>query len=544
MANDEPSEPSLPPLKGIQLEGPATRLRKRVREAHPPTLTTSSDPAVFSSDDDPDVTNYAEGRRKKRYVGSWFQYTPASSDSAFSEDRPSMPAPKPSRAFERNLDSGVYLASDGAESDSFESLDMPVREVLPKISASERALRAKIDSCVDSGKGIVDHSGMYLEELSGETVAPLSQFTYIPNVQKGVAFVQEDPKLQLYLSQNLLTRLPGSLFDVTHLTTLSLRGNQLTEVPQAIYKLRNLQELNLSQNRLQHLPVELLDLLDVNASIRTLAVWPNPLFRPAEDFEALAYDDAQKWPPGLDLGQIEARGPRLGPKHPVLSSLGRCFIDHRWILEPRLIERRVGRSPIQRANGMGRVISEFTVPALDLESLTQKRLPVGRCWKPRVEESDLEIPPEQDGNVDRSMTGSQVPSLVEAVLRQIHKTEHISDVVEYISHEMPHLSKPIERIIRQKEAGGLICSRCRKAIVVPVAEWIEWRELARLGLEMDKVTEAQSAYVTPLSVVQEEKWVPFLHRACSSRCGPRDHYSAWDEPETDEGWVPGPGCEI
>lgn len=542
MANDEPSEPSLPPLRGIQLEGPATRLRKRVREAHPPTLTTSSDPAVFSSDDDPDVTNYAEGRRKKRYVGSWFQYTPASSDSAFGEDRPSMPAPRPSRAFERNLDSGVYLASDGAESDSFESLDMPVREVLPKISESERALRAKIDACLDSGVGIVEHSGTDLEELSGDTVAPLAQFTYIPNVQPGVAFVQEVPKLQLYLYHNRLTRLPGPLFDVMHLTTLSLRGNQLTEVPQAIYKLQNLTELNLSQNRLQHLPVELLDLLDVRAPFRMLAIWPNPLFRPAEDFEALKYDDALSW--SRRLPQLQARPPRLGPRHPLLSWLETEYVDHCRATESRLIERRVGRSLIQRADGMGRVISEFTLPTLDPESLTQERLPVGRRWKPRVEESDLETPPEQEGKIDKSMAESQVPSLVETVLRQIQKTEHLSEIMEYVSHEMPHLLKPIERVIRQKEAGGMICSRCRKAIVVPVAEWIEWRELAHVGLDMNKRTRDVRAFVAPMSVVQDEKWVPFLHRACSSRCGPREHYSAWDEPEADEGWLPGSGDEI
>lgn len=539
MANDEPSEPSLPPLKGIQLEGPATRLRKRVREAHPPTLTTSSDPAVFSSDDDPDVTNYAEGRRKKRYVGSWFQYTPASSDSAFSEDRPSMPAAKPSRAFERNLDSGVYLASDGAESDSFESLDMPVREVLPKISASERALRAKIDVCLDSGKGIVDHSSMDLEELSGETIAPLSQFTYIPNVQKGVAFVQEDPKLQLFLYHNLLTRLPGPLFDVTHLTTLSLRGNQLTEVPQAIYKLQSLRELNLSQNRLQHLPVELLDLLDVDASLRNLVIWPNPLFRPAEDFEALKFDDAERQRPGRYLRGRQPRRPRLGPSSPLIPRSRMDFVGHTVLPESRLIERRVGRSPIQRSNGMGRVISKFTLPTLDPESSTQELLPVDRRWKPLVEEPDSEISPDPEGTVDKSTTGGQVPSLVEAVLRQIHKTEHLSDIMGYISHELPHLSQPIERIIRQKEAGGIICSRCRRSIVVPVAEWIEWRELATLRRDLEKLREGLSSYTASVSVAQDEKWVPFLHRACSSRCGPREHYSAWDEPGADEGWLPG-----
>lgn len=521
-------EPTLPPLQAVSWDEQRQSIsnpRKRVRPSRLPAPTTSSDPAVFSSDDDPDVTNYVEGRHKKRYVGSWFQHNPASSDSAFSEDRPAMPAMKSKRTFERNFDSGVYLASDGVESDTFESIEIPTRDIIPRISEKERALRANIDACLESGDETIDFWGMDLDELSEHTMVPLAQFTRIPQITKDVEFVQEDPKLKLYLSQNQLSRLPGSLFNITHLTILSLRGNQLTEIPQAIYKLKNLQEVNLSQNRLQHLPVELLDLLNGDSNLRTLVIWPNPCFLPANDFPSLEAPNEENHQDFLDTRGL----PQMSRLHEVGGSTA-----------PHLISRRLGRSPVQVYGGTGNIISEFIFPTLDPESLRKERLEVDRQFKP-IRVSRQGEPSELD-NSEPSRLGNRAPSLVEAVMRQIQDSKYLPNLAGYIPDELPHLRSLLERCVRQKDAGGIACSQCRKAIVVPVAEWIEWREVGTVvrGKNGSLDTESQDyLHIAHLSQVEDETWVPFLHRACSWQCGPREHHAGWDIPTGRRGCTSG-----
>ena len=139
--------------------------------------SASSDPAVFSSDDDPALDNYVHGRRKKRYVGTWYDQHPASSDSADSamgDDMRSRPMPKPpKRQFRRQLDSGVYLGLEGA-TDTDESVDLePLAAKLPlpsrppqplplqsvartRLSYEEQVAREIVSSCVDGGREHVD----------------------------------------------------------------------------------------------------------------------------------------------------------------------------------------------------------------------------------------------------------------------------------------------------------------------------------------------------------------------------------------------------
>ena len=120
----------------------------------PPTFNNSSDPAVFSSDDDPSVENYTQGRRKRIYVGSWYQQQPASSDSGFSDFLPA--APKPTRKWARQMDSGVYMGSDGAESEDLDGFpstaqmslaDLPMS---PQEELEAEAVR-RVQDCVDKG---------------------------------------------------------------------------------------------------------------------------------------------------------------------------------------------------------------------------------------------------------------------------------------------------------------------------------------------------------------------------------------------------------
>lgn len=179
---EEPAEPTLPRLPPSL---PFADTRKRLRNMEPPPYpSTSSDPAVFSSDDDPALDNYqANGRRKRRYVGSWFDQQPASSDSALGDEtRPSYRPPRSNRApakpkkreFKRQLDSGVWMGTDGALTDTDESVDLepraarlnlvpprhpaslPLSPARPRYSAKEQAVHTAIRSCIENGKEDVD----------------------------------------------------------------------------------------------------------------------------------------------------------------------------------------------------------------------------------------------------------------------------------------------------------------------------------------------------------------------------------------------------
>ncbi len=176
---DEPTLPRLPhPL-------PNGRKRGRINDSAPSYHSSaSSDPAVFSSDDDPALDNYQSyGRRKKRYVGPWFDQQPASSDSAVGDETlPSYPPPRRNRGlpqpqkreFRRQLDSGVWMGTDGSLTDTDDSFDMeppaarlallpapvqvsvPISPARPRLSPEEQAAQNVIRSCIDDGSESVD----------------------------------------------------------------------------------------------------------------------------------------------------------------------------------------------------------------------------------------------------------------------------------------------------------------------------------------------------------------------------------------------------
>ncbi|KAI0365173.1 hypothetical protein BV20DRAFT_1004514 [Pilatotrama ljubarskyi] len=81
--------------------------------------------------------------------------------------------------------------------------------------------------------------------------------------------------IQIYLANNMITRLPAELFRVSSLTVLSLRANALTTIPPQIAHLTSLQELNIAQNQLKWLPAEMLSM-----RLTKLAVAGNPWIPP------------------------------------------------------------------------------------------------------------------------------------------------------------------------------------------------------------------------------------------------------------------------
>ncbi|KAH7013575.1 hypothetical protein EDB80DRAFT_375998 [Ilyonectria destructans] len=511
--SDEPSLPHMPAAVSWdeQSQSFSNNPRKRVRQQgpnHAPSLKyNSSDPAIFSSDDDPALDNYVEGRRKKRYVGSWFQQHPTSSDSTFGE---SIQVPKQRRQWTRQLDSGVFLGSDGNESDDMmDQLEIPPRPRLPqldraavrRISKAEQSARDKVRACLDQGQETIDFWSMGLEDVSNDTISPLSQFSCIPLVTKDVAFEQKDPELKMYFAMNRLTRVPGAIFDITYLTILSLRGNKLRELPPAISKLHNLKELNVSQNRLRHLPIELLELLKADSSLHTLVLHPNPFWQPEHDLQNEGLGEAQS--PNTVLYQYEE--------------------DTESLSVPHLVSRSLGRSPLQLSNTIGRIFSDFRLPSGPSSLI----LPVESAAYANSSQTASQATAEMRRNLTG---GSAVPSLLETALRACYRSDQLPDMGYYIPDGLSHLRELLERAIRQKEAGGLRCSRCSKSIVVPTAEWVEWQEIRTC----ERVAQDGPAQVraVPLSMAEGETAVPFIHRGCSWRCGPTNTgKGSWGVPE-------------
>ena len=448
--------------------------RKRVRNPRSSGLLNSSDPAVFSSDDDPGLDNYVEGRKKKRYIGSWFQQQPTSSDSTFSECHT---LPRPSgRKMCRQFDSGVFLGSDGTDGEdnlAADVLERPLQPKLPQlnrpqsraVSKVELLAREKVLRCLELDDESIDFWAMGLEELSNETISPLSNFSCIPLVTKDVAFKQKEPELKIYLAMNRLRVIPGALCDLEHLTILSLRGNKLTEIPPAISKLSNLKQLNVSQNRLRSIPAELLDLFQ--SRLRELVLHPNPFFEPACS---------------LDLDRASL-----------------AHDDHDDVKENQLLTRYLGRSPLQVANSVRQTISDFRFPPFHKTNI----LPVA---------SENEASRSDEANPTRP---SRVPTLVEIALRSCHSTTQLPDLHHYIPEGLSHLRELLEQITQQKKMGGITCSHCRKLIMVPTLEWIEWREISKC-----EKSNSGAISVRPLSLVDGERAVPFLHRGCSWKCKP------------------------
>lgn len=141
--------------------------RKRVRENSPPI---SSDPPLFSSDDDPSADNYTNKRQKKKYRGPWFHQQPASDSPSDSSEQ--VHNRKGKRTLARQFDSGVWLGSDGTEGDFTEGLECheglssinlgaaialsydPLRKapfLQESTTAAEYRAQQQISECLDEG---------------------------------------------------------------------------------------------------------------------------------------------------------------------------------------------------------------------------------------------------------------------------------------------------------------------------------------------------------------------------------------------------------
>ncbi|KAI9903548.1 hypothetical protein N3K66_000077 [Trichothecium roseum] len=466
------SEPSLPLLP--RLETPPPHVRKRshlqVAQLSSSSAYNSSDPAFFTSEDDEEVDNYTEGQRKKRYTpGTWFQRHSTSSDP---QETP-RPPKQSKRTFSRQKDSGVWMDGDPVD-DGFVMPDLPAKTKLlqldrtpvKQLSRAEHEVESRIQYCMDVSNETIDLMGIGLEHLSNETIDTLSQFAFEPLMAKDVFFEHREPQLKLYLGRNSLTRVPGATFDLAFLTDLSLRGNELTEIPPAIAKLQNLRSLNISQNQLQHLPSAALHLVRAYSRLENLVLHPNPFIRPL----VIACSN---------FPNIERPNHNVPPH-----------------LIPKWMTKHIARSPVQASSSTGHILSKFRL------GQHKRVLPIF----PYVKDHS----PAEGG-----CALNKVPSLIEATLRAAYRSERLSELREHMPEDVGYLAGLLDQTEKQKFAGGQYCSSCGTHIIVPVLEWLEWRALQYLS---NGPRDAR-AY-KPLSELENENPVPFLHKACSWACGP------------------------
>ncbi|KAI0886194.1 uncharacterized protein GGS22DRAFT_125660 [Annulohypoxylon maeteangense] len=534
-------EPTLPKLPAVawdfeteSFSNTRKRARNRGEPSAPPIFTNSSDPAVFSSDDDPQLENYTQGRhRKKRYIGSWFQQHLASTDSISGESV--QPVPKANRTFERQFDSGVWMGSDisvDTDDDTILDIEMPTQSKLLQlrharpvttISPNEAAAREKIQAAIDSGIQSIDLSSSGIESLSNTTVSQLSMFDTVPIIEETSPFESRRPFLEVYLSNNPLIRAPGALFNLEHLTVLSLRSTLITELPPSIGNLRNLQTLNLSLTRLRHLPGELLDLLKYPSKLRTLNIHPNPFEQP-DHIEPL-----------ITMG-IEIKNPSRDKFTPFVDEALR--IDHTrqmrfwldkqdgiideprpYLKKPRWAAAILARSLVQYSDSRGVVISKFRL----LEPRPNVPLEQGSSSIRSIQTEDLCSPPAMPQSARNELASvanrGRVPSLFELALQSCMKSGQL--------HELPSLFPPnspqsiidvLGRLADQSEAnansGNLPCSLCGRRVAVPMTQWIEWCLVG--DLVTDGVMRAEKPCIGQAQLV-----VPFIRRGCSWKCLPK-----------------------
>ncbi|CAK7563118.1 MAG: hypothetical protein SEPTF4163_000977 [Sporothrix epigloea] len=585
--SDEPSLPRFPPsvAAGI-ISGPG---RKRVRRnifdtsgarSLPPNqllFNNSSDPAVFSSDDDPALDNYvpydsnsgsatSQFRRKNRYVGSWFAQHPQSSDSAMdggeasghdgvggSDELGELGSPggghqmtlsllssppqprcgRKRRTFERQFDSGVYMdretttenddnvddapdaATAGCSSPSHSRardppsptgqansafLPLPARQQrvfqrVPSLAVDsiEQKARVIIQECIEFGDDRISLIGLGLTALSNATIEPLSGLVPIPVVTAGVAFEQKDPKLKVFLSSNNLTRLPGALFQLEHLTVLSLRGNGLVELPPAIGQLRNLKSLNVSLNKLQTLPAELLPLIRTSGKgglLTELLLYPNPYLFPDIRSQARDREDYENYKKKI-----------------------------RYVGDA---PTRVARSVVHYMDSWGKTCSQFS---FDPENHTIFDMtPIERL-------SVQSRAPQMAADAPKSVL-CRVPTLVSLALEACYRASQLTMLPHLLPPEAPlRIRRQLEKALLLRDSGGSTCAVCSqrqsppRPMVAPMTAWVEWWEFGKPDINkttsLSTPTAEDPQQRVPLSRERREiDMVPFLSRGCTWGCLP------------------------
>lgn len=279
-------------------------------------------------------------------------------------------------------------------------------------------------------------------------------------VAEGVPFEQREPNIKLFIANSGLVTVPGALFRLEHLTSLSLRGNRLAELPDSIGNLKNLRELNVAQNRLKYLPSSLLQLLGPASKLTCLSIQLNNF--------------------------VEA--------DPSLLSEARVF-DAEFHSPSIVSAYFVGRSPVRYLR--------WTAESLHFEDAPS----------PSTKTTGRAIDATTQCHGQGVASASRVPTLVELALRKCYQSSMLHQFPEYLAGDsLKHLRTLFRRLISQREAGGVHCSTCGTVLGTPAIQWLEW-----WGIKHNNVPGASSQ-----EVQHDPDVIPFLFTGCSAGCGPRD----------------------
>jgi hypothetical protein len=489
---DPPSSPpQLPTLSDISFPGAAGRKR-----LHSDYGSLSSDP-LFSEDvSELDFDGDDEQPKPKRlFKGPWWDVT--------RKPRQSLRKSMMKKESFRNVDSGVWMGSDGSDDSVFgesSKTKHPVRDEhkqqrqQPAWQDDPEAFAARVViGCLEHGKETVDLSGIGLKALSNATLSPLHQMikhahddlTLPPSED---LFALLTPSIQLFLYGNLLATLPPELFHLTNITVLSLRNNSLKEIPPSITRLSKLAELNIAGNQLESLPWELFGMLRSTDDVCKVSLRPNPFKVPR-----LSMSSGSPGRTNIDASQLDAD--TVSPS-PLFQQLEERFIHGRQFLNggdkdatPR--KKRDSReqliflapSRIRYMDSDSSVVRSFTATSPD----------GGKTWETPVFEP--QHPP-------TTQASTAAPSLFELTLRSAQVSYDLRDVSTTLPDNIPpNVARALEEAAHGAEYGNERCSTCTKEFVIPRAEWLEYWFHGHEYYDLS-----------------EEKILPFKRKACSWDC--------------------------
>lgn len=293
-------------------------------------------------------------------------------------------------------------------------------------------------------------------------------------------YLHKDSKIKLLMGNNKLTRLPGTLFSVENLTTLSLRGNNLTELPPAVGHCRNLKELNIAYNKLTHLPFEVIEMIPNT----TIYLYGNKLYEVERRSE-------EEW---AEQGHARFDGE-------VFAEPGPARV---WYL---------GRGPVQFTDTGGRVYSSYTIPAKggaanQMQITTEQTRPTTTHRRTRHQQLKTRSPALATG----------VPSLAELCARSLVLAGQSEPYLDTPAGDTPDLVSRTCGAVRQTlYQGGQSCAICKTAFVTARAQWVEFY------VRLDSYETSAGAVVPRLPSSRQtigEYLLPSLRKGCSWKCVP------------------------
>jgi len=343
-------------------------------------------------------------------------------------------------------------------------------------------------------------------------IRPLASFSSMPTFSQGASYQNLLPALRIYLASNQLRDVPGEIFNLEHLSVLSLRNNELEQLPAAIGRLHCLTELNVSNNAFRWLPYELLDLLSCPSNLKILHLHPNPFYEPyASDDDARSLSLS---PPGPLVEDPESKTIRdticcVDPEH-----------DHSTKAEWKA--RLKCRSYVRFLDIDGMLLKgPQLTKGPDGSALRLSNLP--GCSRPRATRGrDIQVaPPDDIPKAPTTWPASLAPSLVELCVKSWAKTPNMPNLHEYYDGGHPEkLSSLLEgaRTLREAEATERKCTTCKRSFVIARTEWIEWWEIERSTSREQNGIAAIRTAANRRDVI--ESMVPLMRRGCSWRCLP------------------------